>query len=111
MIFLGKSETNPTWLCKLSLIHTLLKTTTSYREGMTCQKLCGVFGGDLIKHILTLGSREGISFFIMPASCFASVYPLDLLQVYMLGKVLGRGACLGSPYFGKDLNLGLLPYT
>jgi hypothetical protein len=27
----------------------------------------------------------------------------------MLGKVLGRGVCLGSPYFGNDLNLGLHP--
>ncbi len=110
-IFLGKSATNPTWLCKFSLIHTLLKTTTYYTEGMTCQKLCSVFGGNLIKHILISGSREGISFFIMPPSCFASVYPRDLLQVSMLGKALGPGACLGSPHFGNDLNLGLLPYT
>jgi hypothetical protein len=110
-IFLGKSATNPTWLYQLSLIHTLLKTTTYYKEGMTCQKLCSVFGGHLIKHILTSGSREGILFFIMPPSCFASVYPPDLLQVNMFGKVLGPGACLGSSYFGNDLNLGLLPYT
>jgi hypothetical protein len=52
---------------------------------------------------------EGISFFIMPPSCFASVYPLKFLQVCMFGKALGQGACLGSPYFGNDLNLGLYP--
>jgi hypothetical protein len=27
----------------------------------------------------------------------------------MLGTVLGQGACLVSPYFGNDLNLGLYP--
>jgi hypothetical protein len=53
--------------------------------------------------------REGISFFIVPPSCFASVYPLNFLQVYMLGKAIGWGACLVSPYFGNDLNLGLYP--
>jgi hypothetical protein len=31
-IFLGTSVINPSWLCKLSQIHGLLKTTTSYTE-------------------------------------------------------------------------------
>jgi hypothetical protein len=31
-IFLGKSVTNPSWLCKLFRIHALLKTITSYTE-------------------------------------------------------------------------------
>jgi len=31
-IFLGKSVTNPSWLCKLSGIHARLKTTTSYTK-------------------------------------------------------------------------------
>jgi hypothetical protein len=45
----------------------------------------------------------------MRGSCFASVYPLNFLKVYTLGKAIGRGACLGSPYFGNDLNLGFHP--
>jgi hypothetical protein len=76
---------------------------------MTCQKFCSVFGSNLIKHIFTSMSREGISFCIVPPSCFASVYPLNFLQVYTLGKAIGWGACLVSPYFGNDLNLGLYP--
>jgi hypothetical protein len=38
---------------------------------MTCQKFCSVSGGNLIKHIFSSRSREGISFFIMPSSLFA----------------------------------------
>jgi hypothetical protein len=66
-------------------------------------------GHPLVKHIFTSMCREGISFFIVPPSCFTSVYPLNFLQVYMLGKAIGRGACIVSPYFGNDLNLGLHP--
>ncbi len=76
---------------------------------MTCHKICSEFGGNCKKNTFTSRSREGISFSILPGSCFASVYPLNFLQVYMMGKVLSRGACLGSPYFGNDRNLGLHP--
>jgi len=78
-------------------------------HGMTCQKFCSVVGSNHLKHSFTFKIREGISFFIMPPSCFTSVYPLNFLQVYMLVKALGRGACLDGPYFGNDLNLGLCP--
>ncbi len=34
----------------------------------------------------------------------------EFLKIFTF-KVLGRGACLVSPYFGNDLNLGALPFT
>ncbi len=103
-----KSATNTSWLCRL-FPNTHPPQNYYLLHGMNCQKICSRFGGNLIKQFFTSRSGEGISFSIMPSSCFASVYPLNFLQVYMLGKVLGRGACLGSPYFGNDLNLGLHP--
>ncbi len=107
-MFLAKSVTNPSWLCKLPE-YTRPSQNYYVLHGMTCEKICSVFGSNLIKHIFTSMSREGISFCIVPPSCFASVYPLNFLQVYMLGKAIGRGACVVSPYFRNDFNLGLYP--
>ncbi len=106
-IFLGKVR--PTHHGRVDFPNTHPPQNYYLLHGMNCQKICSRFGGNLIKQFFTSRSGEGISFSIMPSSCFASVYPLNFLQVYMFGRVLGRGACLGSPYSGNDLNLGLHP--
>ncbi len=106
---------------------------------MTCQKFCSVSGGNLIKHIFSSRSREGISFFIimpppclpgflhfwednlffiMPPSCFALVSPVNFWQVSMWGKAPSQGHYpigpalhyhLMHPYFGNVLDIGLYP--
>ncbi len=54
-----------------------------------CQNFCSVFGGNLIKHVFSSKSKEGITIFIMPASCFSSVFPLNFLQLITWGEVIG----------------------
>ncbi len=87
---------------------------------MTCQKFCSVSGGNLIKHIFSSWSREGISFFhnapppVSPqflhwisGSSLRQVKPLVSQRHY------GNRACTWlsplRPYFGNDLHLGLYP--
>jgi len=43
---------------------------------MTCQKICSVFGGNLVEQFFSSRRREGISFFIMPPSLFAWFSPI-----------------------------------
>ncbi len=55
---------------------------------MTCQKFCSVSRGNLIKKFFSSRSGEGISFFIMPPSCFVTVSALNFWFTW--GKALGQ---------------------
>jgi hypothetical protein len=65
--------------------------------------LCRVYRGNLIKHIFSSRSREeGISFFIMPPSCFVSVSQLNFWQVFTSDKAMDHGITKIGPSLGRS---------